>query len=234
MEEQIAFRYPKRASATQEELAARRRQSPAHSRRTGSSSDHATYATEVDDTPDSYYDTRMPTSARRYTTANGEQVITQGKRRIVIHPEPPPKQKRHIHWLLWVGIGMFIMLLGWFLLTMLQTWWTDQQNTWSYGYPRTYQTDAVVGHSDSADHPSHFIAINLNGHVEVIEFPGGDATHAKIYIGPPLIGDNASLIPVTVSFKDVNGDGKPDMLIHVQDQTLVFLNTGRQFQSPKQ
>ena len=99
---------------------------------------------------------------------------------------------------------------------------------------RTYQTDAVVGHSDSADNPSHFIAINLNGHVEVIEFPGGDATHAKISIGPPLIGDNASLIPVTVSFKDANGDGKPDMLIHVQDQTIVFLNTGTQFQSPKQ
>lgn len=232
MEEQIAFRYPRRASATQEELDARRTSVPV--KRPRISQRDQSYTTDVDAAPDSYYDTRMPTSARRYTTQNGEQVITQGKRRIVIHPEPPPRERRRFHWLFWVGIGFIVMLTGWLLLTMLQTWWTNQQNTWSYGYPRTYQTDAVVGHSDSADSPSHFIAINLNGHVEVIEFPGGDAAHAKIYIGPPLIGDNANLIPVTVSFQDVNGDGKPDMLIHVQDQTIIFLNNGIQFQTPKQ
>src|SRR6266487_4661311 len=45
---------------------------------------------------------------------------------------------------------------------------------WHYGYPRTYQTDAVVGHGDSLAHPSHFIAINLDGHLEVIELSGGD------------------------------------------------------------
>src|SRR6266566_5486862 len=234
MEEQIAFRYPKRASATQEELAARRRQSPAHSRRTSTSSDHATYTTDVDDTPDSYYDTRMPTSARRYTTANGEQVITQGKRRIVIHPEPPLKQKRHIHWLLWVGIGMFIMLLGWLLLTMLNTWWTNQQNTWSYGYPRTYQTDQNVGHGTANDPISHFIAENLHGEIIVIEIPGDGPSKSKMYIGPRLFGDNADLTPVTLSLKDVNGDGKLDLLIHVQGQTIVFLNDGAQFKSPKQ
>lgn len=176
----------------------------------------------------------MPTSARRYTTTNGQQVIQQGNRRIVIHNEPPPKQKRHIHWLLWVGIGMFVMLISWILLTMLQTWWANQQNTWSYGYPRTYQTDAVVGHNDSAASPSHFIALNLNGHIEVIEIPGGDPSHEKVYVGPALFSDDAGLTPVTVTFTDVNGDGKPDMEIHIQDQTIIFLNNGTQFQAPKQ
>jgi hypothetical protein len=184
---------------------------------------------DVDD--DSYYPQRMPTSTRRYD--RGQEVITQGNRRIVIHREPPPKLKRHTHWLLWIGIGMIIMLAGWVLLSYVGTWWINQQNTWSYGLPRTYQTDQVVGHADSTANPSHFIALNLTGHIEVIEFPGGDGTHAKIYIGPQLFGDNASLTPITLSFKDVNGDGKPDLLINVQGQTIVFLNDGTQFKSPK-
>jgi len=117
---------------------------------------------------------------------------------------------------------------------MLQTWWANQQNTWSYGYPRTYQTDAVVGHNDSAASPSHFIALNLNGHIEVIEIPGGDPSHEKVYVGPGLFSDDAGLTPVTVTFTDVNGDGKPDMEIHIQDQTIIFLNNGTQFQAPKQ
>ena len=90
-----------------------------------------------------------------------------------------------------------------------------------------------MGHADSVAHPSHFIALNLNGHIDVIELPGGDATHARIYTGPQLFGDNAMLTPVTLSFKDVNGDGKPDLLLHVQDQTIVFLNDGTQFKTPK-
>jgi len=39
----------------------------------------------------------------------------------------------------------------------------------------------VVGHNDSEAHPSHFIAINVDRHVDVIEFPGGDASKARIY-----------------------------------------------------
>jgi len=68
----------------------------------------------------------------------------------------------------------------------------------------------------------------------VIEIPDGDPSKSKIYIGPQLFGDNADLTPVTLSFKDVNGDGKPDMLMHVQDQTIIFLNDGTQFKTPKQ
>jgi hypothetical protein len=95
-----------------------------------------------------------------------------------------------------------------------------------------FQTDAFVGHDDTADHPSHFMAINLNRKVMVIEIPGGDASHAQIYLGPTLLGDGQDLTPITLSFQDVNGDGKPDMLIHILDQTVVFLNNGRTFVAP--
>src|SRR6266567_115269 len=94
-----------------------------------------------------------------------------------------------------------------------------------YGMPRTYQTDLVVGHSDSTGHPIHFIAVNLNSRITIIELPGGDSQHARIYTGPTLFSD----IGVTLEFYDVNGDGKVDMVVHVGDQKIVYLNDGTQF-----
>jgi hypothetical protein len=77
--------------------------------------------------------------------------------------------------------------------------------------------------------PSHFIAINLHRHIEVIECPGSDCSKAIVYTGPVLIGDGQDLAPVTLEFKAVNGDGKLDMLVHVQGQTFVFLNDAGRF-----
>jgi len=135
----------------------------------------------------------------------------------------------HFHWLVFVGMAMFAMLVGWVFLTMLSNWWQVTQDDWHYGRPRTYQTDMVVGHNDSAANPSHFVALNLNRHIQVIEFPGGDSSKAKVYIGPMLIGTGQDLAVVTLTFKDVNGDGKLDMIINVQDSHFVFINDSGQF-----
>jgi len=136
--------------------------------------------------------------------------------------------------LLIFGIGMPAMLALWTLGSQLVNWWNMTQEDWHYGRPRIYQTDAFVGHNDSATKPSHFIALNLNRHVVIIELPGGDSSKAKIYTGPTLLGDGQDLTPVTLSFKDVNGDGLPDMLVHVQDQTLVMINDSGQFRPARQ
>ena len=87
----------------------------------------------------------------------------------------------------------------------------------------------MVGHSDSASTPTHFIALNLNATVVVIELPGGDTSKAKIYRGPPLIGPGADLYPVTLTFPDPTGNGQPNMEVHVQGQTIVYLNQRGQF-----
>jgi hypothetical protein len=139
-------------------------------------------------------------------------------------PVQEEKQGFRPHWLVFVGLAMLFMVASWVILATVANWWQVTQDDWHYGRPRTFQINAVVGHNDSPTHPSHFIALNLNGRIEVIEIPGGDATHERVYIGPTLIGDRQDLAPVTLSFKDVNGDGKPDMLIHIGDQTIVFLN----------
>jgi len=202
----------RRASADQNELLARMQ---------------GDLITDEEEAPDSYYPQRLPTSTRRYYTTEGHQVIQQGNKRIVIHDEPPPKKQKH--WLLFIGIGMIGMVALWFLVQLAAIWWTNAQMNATYQYPRIYQADEVVGHSDSTDHPTHFIFENLHGQIIIIEFPGGDYAHARIYKGPLLLSDNADHIPVTAEFKDVDGDGKVDIILHIQDQRVVFLNTGTEF-----
>src|SRR5258708_7297499 len=128
------------------------------------------------------------------------------------------------HPLLLLGLGMVAMLALWTGLFLVISWWNTTWDDLHYGRPRTFQIDAVVGHNDSPGNPSHFIALNLNGRLEVIEFPGGDASKARIYIGPQLYGNGDNLAPVTLSFVDVNGNHRPDMILHFQDTRLVYIN----------
>lgn len=135
------------------------------------------------------------------------------------------------HPLLYLGAGMLLMVLLWVLLSSFIGWFSTTMDNIHYGYPRTYQTDAFVGHNEQNGVPSHFIAINLHGHIEVIEMPGGDASHARIYLGPQLYGNGADLVPVTLKFVDVNGDHLPDMVVMFQDSQVVFINTQSGFRS---
>ncbi len=123
---------------------------------------------------------------------------------------------------------MALMLGLYFGLTLVASWWLNHQLDTTYGMPRTYQVDAVVGHNnDSAVNPSHFIFLNLGGHVEIIELPAGDAAKAKIYVGPTLFSDNAASIPVTGEFRNFNGT--EEMLVHIQNQILVYVSDGTKF-----
>jgi hypothetical protein len=147
-------------------------------------------------------------------------------------PLPDKKhQARNMHWLLYVGVGMIAALALWVTFSSLLAWGTAKYNDIVYGYPRFYQTDAIVGHNDSQAHPSHFIALNLHGQVIVIELPGGNPAKSLDYIGPDLIANGDDLIPLTLSFSDVNHNGKPHMYIHIQDREVEFCNDGTKFTS---
>ena len=132
--------------------------------------------------------------------------------------------KRRAHPLLYLGIGMLSMLMLWTIITMMINWVGTTLDDIRYGRPRTFQMDTYVGHGETAGNPSHFIAINLHGRIEVIEIPGGDPAHARIYLGPQLYGASDNLIPVTLRFVDVNGDHQPDMMIRFQGSQIVFIN----------
>ena len=151
---------------------------------------------------------------------------------------PPNIFKGKVHWLLPLGIGMIAMLVLWELGSFTLAWGLARYDDIRYGNPRTYQTNAVVGHGgDSLLHPSHFIAINLNRQAIVVEFPAGNPSGAQSYVVPYyILGQGGDLTPITLEFRDVTGDGKPDMIIHIhlqtQDQTFVFVNDGNKFRPP--
>ena len=198
---------------------------------------------------DDQWPPRLPSSSRRYdvTTQGRYQLHPTQVQRLPIpprrsagrmteeHPPALPSRRQRssglfrAHPLLWVGFGMLVMLLAWTGLQALGSWWSLHQEDVTYGRPRTAQYDVVVGHNDSASHPTHFIALNLNAEVIVIELPGGDSSKARIYQGPHLFDPGAALYPVTLSFPDPQGNGKPNMEVHVQGQIIVYLNQNGQF-----
>jgi hypothetical protein len=128
---------------------------------------------------------------------------------------------------------MIFMLALWTGLQMFLSWWQVHNDDVNYGRPRTFQFDAVFGHADSADNPTHIIIVNLNRHIIIIELPGGDPSHSRIYSGPTLLGDSQDLTPVTAKAIDVNGDGKLGLVLYVQDQRMVFINDNGQFRPLK-
>ncbi len=136
---------------------------------------------------------------------------------------------RRASWVLLVVLGMLLatgLVLGGQLISAL---WGNTWNTLHYGYPRTYQTDAFVG-DETGKVPSHFIALNLHDQIEILELPGGDATHIRIYQGPRLYGPNADLIPVTLSFVRGSNPKYPDMLVQFQGTHVLFRNVHGTFE----
>lgn len=196
---------------------------------------------------DVYYQTRMPTSARRYHQMP-DVMTRQGRVKVVEHyheqplrahrPQlPPPHQNyrnedeyvsiklhRRFHPLVWLGVFGMFLVFGWFGLNAVTSWYQGVQDDLTYGTKRHFEIDTVVGHLDSPQHPSHFTAENNNGQIMVIELPGGNVAKAKIYQIETVPG-NTGNPPVTLSFQDVNGDGKPDMLVKIGDGSAILYVT---------
>jgi hypothetical protein len=203
------------------------------------------YPPDYEDADEQYTaQARPPRSAMRYQDTRPAQY--RGR---VVLPTPPqrlrrqrltgnaPSQqqrspaRRSKPWSLCLVTGMLAMTVLVVGLNSLGSWWQHVQDDWHYGMPRTYQTDAVVGHNyDSSSHPSHFVALNLRGQVEVFELPAGDPTKVRVFLGPTISGDGNDQVVVTISFADLDHDGTPDMIIHYGDSAEVLYNKGGTFQ----
>ncbi len=164
---------------------------------------------EVDDEVEDVY-TRPPVRGERRT----EELRSPGK-----HP------------LFYIGICLVIMvafLTAYTLIPQAYQRWQDER---VYGYPRTFQTDANVGHTGT----EHFMALNNHGTIEVLEIPNypSPANQTRLYIIVRLSSQGADLVPATLSFPDINGDGKPDMQVTVLDgsnpSVWVLFNNGTSF-----
>jgi hypothetical protein len=128
--------------------------------------------------------------------------------------------QRRVHWLFYLGAGMMVMFVLWLTASSLSQWWHVQQDTWRYGYPRTFQCDADVKHGGI----SHFTVENLNGHIFIVESQINNLAETKIYQGPVFEGPGTDLLPATISFQDVNGDGYPDLILAVGTGRYIFIN----------
>jgi hypothetical protein len=207
---------------------------------------------------DGYYQTRLPTSSRRY---QGVPIDPRGGRVNVVehyHEQPlrahrqqlpPPRQReryaeeiehaqpiqhRRFHPLFWTGSFFILLILGWFGLNFVTSWYQGVQNDWTYGKERHIEINAVVGHNDSSTSPSHFTGENNNGDIYVIELPGGDTTKAHIYQITTIPGNEGNP-PLKVSFQDLNRDGKLDLLVQIGEPgnfiTVMLFNNGQTFVS---
>jgi hypothetical protein len=202
---------------------------------------------------DAYYQSRLPTSARRYQEyeISPEHIYQQGNQRVHVRyvdvpkrksrqPQLPQERERHtgeyaavphsarqgvrLHPLAWFGIFGVFLVLGWIGLNAVTNWYQGIQNDWTYGQQRHFEINAVVGHGDSQTNPSHFTAENNIGQIIVIELPGGNVSKAKIYQIETVPG-NVGNPPVKLSFQDMNADGKPDMLVQIGDGSAVLYVT---------
>lgn len=169
--------------------------------------------------------TTKPTTVSTIAEAAPEYRAAEAKLEYSTDALPGPRRFPLVH----VVIGMVIMIVLVMSLSLFFSWWQGYQDDLHYGRPRTSQLDAVVGHNDSPEHPTHFIFLNLNRHVQIIEIPGGDASKMRVFIGPVLFGDGQDLTPVTGEIRDINGH--KDLIVHIQNQEIVFINDGNTFHS---
>ena len=129
-----------------------------------------------------------------------------------------------------IAAGALLCALAVYATVSAAIEWTQVKvDDLQFGRPRTAQMDAFVGHGETDGVPSHFIAMNLNRQVTIIELPGGDSTKATTIVGPYLFGQGEDLTPVQTSAQDVNGDGKPDLVVSVKNEQLIYVNDGSAF-----
>lgn len=126
--------------------------------------------------------------------------------------------------------GIVAMLILMFLYQQITMFATTTWDDIHYGRPRTFQIDAFVGH-ESGKNPSHFIAINLQGRIEILELPGGDASNIHVYAGPQLVGNNADLIPPTLQFVSIPNSKLKDMILEAGNVEIYYHNVQGTFRS---
>ncbi len=196
---------------------------------------------------DDLYVTRMPSSTRRYKAPdtaddpmvqNGTLIQRRRSSQIsssmvsnavgVVNTQPLSHShgRRHVT-MIALLIGMVLKVVLLISFNAMHSWWQVYQDDIHYGNPRTSHLEAVVGHGDSISNPSEFIFTNLHGHIQIIEIPGGDASRIRDFSGPTLFGNGADLAVPTGTLR--NDDGHYDLILHVQDQQIVYVNDGTTF-----
>src|SRR5262245_17558737 len=135
-----------------------------------------------------------------------------------------------LHSLAYMATALLALLPIYAIMGNVMTWGRSRLDDLRYGTTRTYHMDAVVGHDDGAGTPTHFVAMNLNRQVVIIEIPGGDASKTRTLTGPYLFGAGEDKTPVLLQLDDINRDGAKDLIVNVKNEAIIYLNRDGQFQ----
>ncbi len=103
------------------------------------------------------------------------------------------------------------------------TWAQARLDDLRYGNPRTVHLSGPVG-GDSAAAPTHFIGLNLDGQISILVLPGGDSAALSVLPGPYVIGRGGAEAVPHLDLADLTGDGRPDLLLTVRGETVVYVN----------
>ena len=148
----------------------------------------------------------------------------------------PPSRTRimlpaiSLHSVAYIVTALLALLAIYAIMGNVMSWGRARYDDLRYGITRTFQADEVVGHNDGAGTPTHFVAMNLNRQVLIIEIPGGDASKTRTLTGPYLFGAGEDKTAVLLRFDDINRDGSKDLIVNVKNEEIVYLNKDGQFQ----
>jgi len=118
------------------------------------------------------------------------------------------------------------------VISAAMVWGQTRLDDLRYGRPRTTHLSGTVGHHDSHGTPTHFVALNLQRQIVVLELPGGQADQVRSFPGPYLFGAGEELTPVGLELRDMDRDTFPDLLINVRNETIIYLNKDGTFRLP--
>ncbi len=138
----------------------------------------------------------------------------------IVEDKPRPVWKRYF------VVGMLVVLAGIaFWQMVVAPFIQGISDQWHYGDARVAVLYADVGHQGS----STFMAFDDNGQVVVIELADSARIPGHIYHLASVTGAGHAII--TLRVQDVNGDGKPDLIVHVEglEPDMVLFNTGTSF-----
>jgi hypothetical protein len=149
----------------------------------------------------------------------------------VVHPRPQiAVPSISFHSVAYIVTGLLALLAIYAIMGNVVTWGIDRLNDVRYGPTRTFHMDAVVGHEDGNGTPTHFVAMNLNRQVVIIEIPGGDPNKTRTLTGPYLFGAGEDQTPVLLRLDDLNRDGSKDLIVSIKNEEIVYLNRDGKFQ----
>jgi hypothetical protein len=144
-----------------------------------------------------------------------------------------PMLRAQLRTLAAVITGVLAVLALYVLMSAAVDWAQVTIDDLRYGRPRAMHVNGFVGHAaEAAGQPTHFVALNLDRQVMVLEIPGGDQTQVRSYAGPYLFGAQEDLTPVLLSLHDIDGDGYNDLLIDVRNERVIYLNRDGSFRLP--